>query len=593
MQFLFNHFSFLWNGGLEPSSTDLVSLRERRILAGIVFLILPVGTLIIFGNFSSGASADNWFLYFGLCLLVGSLYVQAYENSQRTAGNLVFFTYWIMPTLLMQRYGVQGTTMMWLLPVSPLAVLVLGRRTGGLWAGLCCLTFVFYGTLHSQGLIRFVTINHEYVPHVGKSNAIEMVLLTLILTGSAIIFRQTQRMAESKLRTLVRKLTKEVRSRRLAEKDAKHSEQTKTDFLSSMSHEIRTPLNGVIAATRLMIEAETDSERKEYANIVLLSSDTLLELVSDIMDLDAMSSGKLTLASDIIASRELVQSSLWPLQFQAKEKGINFNIHIDPEFPEFVMGDRVRAKQILLNLVGNAIKFTQRGSVDFSLAVDHEMIVIQVKDSGIGIDKKAQMKLFEPFVQADNSTRSNFGGSGLGLTIVKKIINTMKGKIELESTVGEGSKFSVYLPLLIPTKPSVDEYQKAKNEQRPQADLRPLNILIADDNAVNRMVLERLLEKDKHKVVSVDDGKKALDYLEAHDVDILLLDLQMPIMSGEEAAAAIRKLPGTKSSAPIIAITANVNADNSNALLGKNFDGFVAKPFKHDELVEEINLHAK
>lgn len=588
MQILVSYLLFLWNGGLDPNSADLIQLRERRILSGIVLLILPVGIIIIIGNFSSGAPRDNWFLYLGQFFLIAALFAQAYGKSQQLAANLVFFTYWMMPALLMQRYGVQGTTMVWLLPVSPLAVLALGRRNGAIWAVLCSLTFLFYGKLHSMGLINYVQVNHEYVPKVGISNAVEMVMLTVILTGAAIIFRRTQRHTEAKLSKLVQKLRKEVHSRRLAEQDAKLSEQSKTAFLSSMSHEIRTPLNGVIAATRLMTEATSIEERKEFADIALLSSDTLLELVSDIMDLDAMGSGKLKISSDVIDPRSLVKDALWPLQFQAREKGIELNINIEPNIPQFIMGDRTRSKQIIINLAGNGIKFTQKGSVDCKFSIHNEMILVEVEDSGIGIDKQAQSKLFEPFVQADSSTRNQFGGSGLGLTIVKRIVSAMKGKIELESEMGKGTKISVYLPLIVPPQKTIDAFLLEQNKVSKVSSLRPLDLLIADDNAVNRMVLERLLEKDNHKVVSVEDGKQALDYLEAHDVDVVLLDIQMPIMNGEEAAQKIRELDGLKSKVPIIAITANANSDDAQRLLATNFNAFVAKPFKHQELTDAI-----
>jgi CheY-like chemotaxis protein len=234
--------------------------------------------------------------------------------------------------------------------------------------------------------------------------------------------------------------------------------------------------------------------------------------------------------------------------------------------------------------VGNAIKFTSSGSVKVHTSIEHNKLKLVVEDTGIGIPEDAMSKLFEPFVQADVTTRSNFGGSGLGLTIVKKIVNAVNGNIKLESKLGEGTKFTVYFPLLLPeSQPSLPP-----TELNLEITLPALNLLVADDNAVNRMVLGRLLENDNHCVVTVDDGKQALDYVKAHLVDAVLMDIQMPIMNGEEAAAAIRSIEGEQRNVPIIAITANTSSDDVKRLLSSNFNGFLTKPFRHEDLIKTL-----
>lgn len=579
------HFLFIWNGGLSPDQADLVELRERRTLSSMALLLSPVGFVVIASNSLAGFESDNFYILLGLLLIFLSLYVQAYVASRIMAVNILLFAFWIMPAAIMQGYGVQGTTMMWLFPHSAIAVLMSGPRNGLIWATICTLTIVVYGYFHSQGLIAFNYGDHNFVAEAGIPNTIDGIFIIAILTGAALLFRKRQNETEIKLNSLVDKLKTEVLSRRLAEQDAKLSEQSKSAFLAAMSHEIRTPLNGVISATRLMVDAETGRDREEYSEIVLGSSETLLELVNDVMDLSAMESGILNISPDAMSPREVITSTLRPLRFQAKEKGIGLELSIAQDVPEYILIDKTRAKQVLINLVGNSIKFTKEGKVSVSVFMELNKIVLVVEDTGIGISELEQGKLFEPFVQANAATRGVFGGSGLGLTIVKKILNAVKGSIVLESELGKGSKFSVYIPHNIPTASSIE---KLNSRQSVHVNLPPLSLLIADDNAVNRMVLARLLENDNHKVVSVNDGQEALNYIRAHKVDAVLMDIQMPIMNGEESAAEIRKLPAPISETIIIAITANASNDDAKRLLASHFDGFLTKPFRREALIEVL-----
>jgi signal transduction histidine kinase/ActR/RegA family two-component response regulator len=579
---LHSHFLFLWNGGVDPAQDDLGDLRERRILFSTVVLLLPVCLLVMFANWRGGEGGDNYVLSCGLILGFSVLYIQSYLQFQRVAANLVLFAYWVMPTILMQSYGLQGTTMMWILPVPAVAILLTGRKIGMAWGLLSAMVILVTGYLHANSLIDYRSIDHEFAPEVGITNAIEGVLIMAILLGTAFIFRRTQREAESKLNNTVNRLEKEVINKRHAEEDSKRSEQSKSAFLSAMSHEIRTPLNGVITATRLMVDAKTDAERREYAEIVLGSSDTLLELVSDVMDLNALEAGSFKIALKAVLVRDVFQTTLRPFYFQAEEKGIALNLTIARDVPKYFLGDKTRAKQILMNLTANAIKFTEKGSVSISAAFENNMLVVVVTDTGVGIAKESLDKLFEPFVQENSSTRSDYGGSGLGLAIVKKTITAMRGRIQLESELGIGTKVSVYFPYIEASKQSI---MAIENSMTVITEIPPMNLLIADDNAVNRMVLSRLLENDNHTVVSVEDGQQALDYVKAHSVDAVLMDIQMPVMSGEEAAAEIRRLAKPDNEVPIIAITANTNSGDAQRLLDADFDGFLSKPFRREDLV--------
>ena len=576
---------FLWNGGLDPTYGRLARLKERRLLSSFIFFVTPVCLILMLSNWLSGVGSDNGVLLGGLLLIWGGLFLQAFFQYQKLAANLAIFSYWTMPTVLMQSYGLQGTVMMWLLPVPAMAILLTGRKNGMVWGLICCVTLAVTGYLHANSLIDYNPVYHEFVPKVGITNAIEGILLIAILSGSAAIFRKAQRDSEGRLKSLVSRLKSEIANRRHAEKDAKRSEQGKSAFLSAMSHEIRTPLNGVIMAARLMVSAKTDAERAEYAGIVMGSSDILLELVSDVIDLNAMDIDNFKIANQTICTRELVIGTLRPFSFQAEEKGISLNVTIESNVPYYFLGDRTRAKQVIMNLVGNAIKFTVEGAVNVSLLYEDNKLLLVIDDTGVGISEESKEKLFEPFVQGSQSTRDEYGGSGLGLTIVKKIVTAMNGVILLKSEIGVGTKVSVYFPFIMP---KLENIEKLHNNDLTIPEIEPLTLLIADDNAVNRMVLSRLLENDKHTVISVEDGQQALDYIKAHSVDAILMDIQMPVMNGEQSAAQIRSLPGPKSVIPIIAITANANSTDARRLLDSGFDGFLSKPFRREDLLRTL-----
>lgn len=585
MNQLKNYFFYIWNGGLDPNHADLIELRERRTLSSMALLLSPVGFAVIISNILAGYEGDNLYISLGLIIIFFSIFIQAHHGSRLIAVNLHLFAFWMMPAAVMQSYGMQGTAVMWLFPHSAVAVLMSGPRNGLIWAAICILTVAIYGYLHSQGLISFDYGEHSFVAAAGIPNAVDCIFIIAISTGAAVLFRTRQNETEVKLNKLVDKLKREVSSRRLAERDAKVSEQSKSAFLAAMSHEIRTPLNGVVSATRLMVDAENEKEKKEYSEIILGSSETLLELIGDVMDLSAMESGRLNISPEAMSPRSVVNSTLRPFEFQAREKGIGLDISLAEDVPEIILADKTRAKQILINLVGNSIKFTKKGKVSVRVFMELDKIVLEVKDTGVGISEEEQGKLFEPFVQANAGTREAFGGSGLGLTIVKKIVSAVQGNIVLESEPGKGSTFSIYLPCVIPDASTIEKQRESNLSQRK---IKPLRLLIADDNAVNRMVLARLLEKDGHKIVAVNDGQEALDYIKAHEVDAVMMDIQMPIMNGEQAAAEIRELAAPKSTTPIIAITANASNEDAQRLLATNFNGFLSKPFRRESLLEVL-----
>ncbi len=529
---------------------------------------------------------NNTAIGMGILCVVICLFIQAYLNKPRLAANITIFAFW---ATVMAESGIIGTPILWILSIPPIAILLSGRLMGILWGIICLSTIFTFYLLFNFDIITSVSPEDraaalEYGDRAFEVFAVEAALILCILTGATIVFRNAQIKAERKLSDIVHSLKNEVHTRSLAEEEARLSEQAKSAFLAAMGHELRTPLNGVIGASRLLKETTNEAEKKEFVDVIAQSSETLLELVNSVMDLSSLESGKLELEHTAIELKTLLEQTLAPLSFQAKSKGIVLDFDITPDTPEYILGDPTRLRQILINLVGNSIKFTEAGAVRVTACRTYNKLCLRVTDTGIGIPVDSQATLFEPYVQAEQDTTRKFGGSGLGLAIVKKLVAAMNGKITLESTPGKGSQFSIFLPLLAANPAELVQHTESHSE------LPKLRALIADDNAISRMVLSRLLEKDHHDVVSVANGREAIDYIEGNNIDVVLMDIHMPEMDGLTATQKIRDMDIDKSQLPIIAITANSSNEEKTRAKNAGMNGFIGKPFRYEELLHELQL---
>jgi signal transduction histidine kinase/ActR/RegA family two-component response regulator len=578
--FLINHIFYLWNGGLDPKKADPITLRERRTLASTIFLVLPVAIGLIVSNLYTGGARDNVYIAAATIIVFLSLYIQAYLNRQLLASQIPIFAFWVVMCLAMMTVGVGGNTWAWLLCLPAIGLLVAGRVAGVIWAVICIITLWVFAVMESRGYY------FEYAQGIGAKApvalALEASLVLTMLTAAAFVFRNGQVVAELKLNQTVKQLEKEVHERTLAENEAKQSEQAKSTFLAAMSHELRTPLNGVIGASQLLADGELPSKKMELVNVVLQSSETLLELINNVLDLTRLDSNTIELESLSLDLRDLTEKTVAPLSFQSREKNVNFSLVVEDDIPSYVYGDPIRLRQIILNLVGNAVKFTNAGEISVILDTALDRIRLRISDTGIGISKQAQASLFEPYVQADITIMRKFGGSGLGLTIVKKLVSSMEGKIVVSSVPGRGSTFTVFLPLKAAPAPI------KKTSSRSDMTLPQLSIAVADDNAVNRMLLSKMLESDGHDVVTMSNGKEVVEYLANHDVDVILMDLQMPVLDGVSALRKIRAMPGPRSKTPVVAVTANVVMEKPKEMMALGMNGYLKKPFLYSELREVL-----
>lgn len=381
--------------------------------------------------------------------------------------------------------------------------------------------------------------------------------------------------------------------------EAERTAKAKSEFLSNMSHEIRTPMNAIIGLSELLLKESLTDKQLENLKSIKYSADNLLVIINDILDFSKIESGKIEFESINFDLFSKVQEIRKTFIFKAEEKGIGLKFHVDERISQFVIGDPFRLNQILLNLLSNALKFTKEGTVSLIVDLvseDEENVEIKfnVIDTGIGIPKDKLASVFESYTQAYTDITRRFGGTGLGLAITRELVTMQNGQINIESEPGKGSTFSVMLQFqkgIAENQATVDEQIAEMLEKR---DFDGMSVLLVEDNVMNQFVAHQVLELWNIKVDFANDGLEATDKLKINDYALVLMDLQMPVMSGYQATAFIRdktnKLRNPE--IPIIALTADAFPETKKKVMEEGMNDFVTKPLEQNDLYNKIKLHA-
>ncbi|MBF0407094.1 MAG: response regulator [Candidatus Riflebacteria bacterium] len=386
-----------------------------------------------------------------------------------------------------------------------------------------------------------------------------------------------------------------------AKEAAESANRAKDQFLANMTHELRTPLNPVIGFTELLLEMEPTSDQREYLEIIKKRSYDLLAVIDDLLEFSQMESSSSVLKAEIFDLKQLIVDSIQRINPFASAKGLSIEWKMENDVPTKLIGDPVHIKQIINNLLSNAVKFSENGDISIDVTIDSTQKVtrknftnlhISVKDKGIGISKEKIDQIFSPFSQVDNSITRKFGGTGLGLAIVRRLVESMNGNITVESEIGVGSTFNIVLGFDLPDSKSFP-YLDNKTVQKTSGTDRVLKVLVVEDEPSNRHLAVSLLKKHNHDVHYVEDGKKALECIEAERYDLVLMDIQLPEMDGVAATKRIRELDVINGRhTPIVALTAYASEFDRDRFMKAGMDDFLAKPINRDEFFKVLKNYS-
>lgn len=459
----------------------------------------------------------------------------------------------------------------WFFIAVYLTYMMLGERSGDILTALS---------------IFIIVLTHSYLDLQLSNTAIETALFSLIVFSllSRVYNRQIKNY-EQELENKNYDLAAVIKNLDFALEGAHEASKTKSLFLANMSHEIRTPMNGMLSLVQVLRTTKLDEKQLEYLQSVDRAGEILMSLIDDLLDLSRIESGRLDINIKAFKLWDFLEDILLQVEHLFDEKDVHFNVDVDNALPDYLITDDTRLKQVVINLINNAVKFTSHGEVNFIMRGDKAddgtfNLHIEVSDTGMGIPEDKIDSIFVPFQQL-SPTRIYNKGVGLGLPISKKIIDALGGKININSVVGQGSCFTLDFNF-----PISENSESTKEKTNTNTSLTPMTILLVEDDQISRLAIHTWLKDKGHKIIIAENGKKAVDYLQENDVDVILMDVHMPEMDGIQATKLIKE--NVLSQAPIIGMTASVMNDERKIYIKAGMDVLVEKPVKFEILMAII-----
>jgi len=550
------------------TTDDRITRAKKTVVLFIALfsaVALLANDLLFISRYQDVAPYDHILMLVApLCVILSApKYCVETRNIDLVANLLFAASYGVVLANTIHAGTIQATVTYFLLALAICYSLLFGWK-GFAIATVTSVLHIFLITILGDQLLFDFTLarRHDQIPSQAAIVGLVRNYFLIFLTASSCAAAFHQQMSRA-----VRELAE-------ARKAAEAASSAKSDFLANMSHEIRTPMSGVIGMLEVLLRAEVDETRRAHASTALKSSRDLMFLLDDIVDISKVESRRLSLDREPYCVAAVVEDVATLFGALARGKSLALSVEVAASVPEWVEGDRRRLRQVLTNLVGNAVKFTDAGKVEVAVSynADQEVACFTVRDTGVGIAEGVVDRIFDQFFQADSSVTRRHGGSGLGLAISKQLVGLMGGGIHVHSKLGEGSAFhfTISAPVALPPSPERAEPLAAPNKS--------LRVLVAEDNPAMQQILRALLEADGHQLTVVSNGRDAVAMAASQTFDVILMDVMMPVMDGPAAAQRIRELGGRAGGIPIIALTANALVGDRDRYLAAGMTDYLSKP---------------